>query len=158
MESSEEHRLDSALRKGLKGIEGLPESARLADASISRYLREKFGEVLLNEYSRISKHEEGSSITERTSQAMDQVVLDAQKLYSLFELHLRNKGEEFWQGVGSDVLGSAKGSGKPSFSGYSFNTQGTPSSRKFYCVEGCEFEGEEAYLFHRDRGHHPVPA
>ena len=159
MESSEEHRLDSALRRGLKGIEDLPESARLSDASITRHLREKFGEVLVKEYSRMSSSEDGPSVTARASQAMDQVVLDAQKLYYLFELHLRNKDEEFWAGLGPGVMPTkVEETGKPAFKGYSLDTrENRTSTRRFYCTEGCVFEGEEAYLFHRDRGHHPVP-
>jgi len=160
MASSEESRLDSALRRGLKGMEGVAESARLADENITSYLKKKFGEVLLREYRRRSNRiEDESAIEARTSRVLDDVVLDAQKLYRLFELHMNHRLDEAWEGlnlgdkaeeplaISSFADSYATGAERPSI-----------GLRKFYCVEGCVFEGESAYLDHRDRGHHPVPA
>ena len=165
MESSEESRLNAALRRGLRGIEGLSESARFADQNITRYLRQKLGELLLSEYKRRSyRNEDETAIVERSTQALDDVVLDAQKLYRLFELHVNNREDEFWEKLNRDrKTGSAAGpvmeSGKAVFSdSYSTNApRPVVARRRFYCTEGCVFEGESAYREHRDRGHHPVP-
>jgi len=166
MGSSEEPRLDSALRRGLKRIEGLPESARFADESITRYLKQKIGEILLREYRRRSyRNEDEAVLAERTNQMLDDVVLDAQKLYGLFELHMNNQHEAFWEGLkverkSGDTAGPAKEPRKAVFT-VSYSTSAprpATGGRKFYCTEGCELEGEQAYLAHRDLGHHPVPA
>ena len=166
MASSEESRLDSALRRGLKGIEGLPESARFADESITKYLNQKLRALLLREYrKRSNRNEDEAAIADRTTQALDDVVLDARKLYNLFELHMNNRPDEFWKGLNleSKAAGAADPSPKlekAAFTG-SFPTKDMQSSigvRRFHCVEGCVFEGELAYLAHRDRGHHPIPA
>jgi hypothetical protein len=165
MASSEESRLDSALRSGLKGIEGLPDSARFADESITRYLNQKFRALLLREYRKRSiRNDDEAAITERTTQALDDVVLDARKLYSLFELHMNNRLDEFWKGLNLESKAAsaaepAMGFEKAAFTG-SFPDRALPTSigvRRFHCTEGCEFEGESAYLAHRDRGHHPIP-
>jgi len=165
MASSEDSRLDSALRRGLKGVEGLPESARFADESIMRYLNQKVRALLLREYRRRSdRYEDESAIAERTTQALDDVVLDAKKLYNLFELHMSNRLDEFWEGLNLEskrggAVGPATEARKGAFSAsYSTNAQRAHiAERRFHCVEGCLFEGESAYLAHRDRGHHPVP-
>jgi len=165
MASSEETRLDSALRRGLKGIEGLPESARFADESITKYLNQKLHVLLLREYTRrFNRDEDEAAIAKRTTQALDEVVLDARKLYNLFELHMNNRFDEFWKALNPEgkAVGSAKpttGLGKAAFTS-SYSTRAVPTSigvRRFHCTEGCEFEGELAYLAHRDRGHHPIP-
>jgi hypothetical protein len=72
-------------------------------------------------------------------------------LYRLFELHMNKQLDEFWAGLNVGA--------KPSFTGsYSAGAPRTfIGHRRFYCTEGCVFEGESAYLSHRDRGHHPVP-
>jgi len=166
MASSEDSRLDSALRRGLKGIEGLPESARFADESITRYLNQKFRALLLREYrKRSNRSEDEATIAEQTTQALDDVVLDARKLYSLFELHMSNRPDEFWEGLkledeAAGAAEQAKELGKAAFSGSypARDLQTFIGVRRFHCVEGCEFEGELAYLAHRDRGHHPIPA
>jgi hypothetical protein len=166
MASSEESRLDSALRRGLKGIEGLPESARFADENITRYLNQKFRALLIREYrKRFNRNEDEAAIAERTTQALDDVILDAQKLYSLFELHMNNQIDEFWEGL--NLESKAAGAAEPptelqkaAFTG-SYPNRDLPTSigvRRFHCTEGCEFEGELAYFAHRDRGHHPIPA
>ena len=165
MAGSEESRLESALRRGLKGIEGLPDSARFADENITKYLRLKFSEVLLSEYRRQSFwNEDEAALARRTSQILDDVVLDAQKLYTLFELRMNNRLNEFWQGLnlGARTGGggeSATDAGKAPFAdSYSTEAPRAPvGHRRFYCTEGCVFEGELAYLAHRDRGHLPVP-
>ncbi len=33
-----------------------------------------------------------------------------------------------------------------------------PGARAFLCREGCRIEGEDTYLDHAARGHHPAPA
>ena len=164
MESSDEPRLDSAIRRGLKGIEGLPESARFADESITRYLKEKFEELLRSEYRRRSyRNEDEDAIAERTTQIMDGVVLDAEKLYRLFELHMNSRHDEFWEGLkppaGTGAASSpANDMGKARFSRiYPAGAPLIAGHRRFYCLEGCSIEGEQSYLEHRDRGHHPVP-
>jgi len=166
MGSSEDSRLDSALQRGLKRIEGLPESARFADESITRYLRQKIGELLLSEYRRRSyRNEDEAVLAERTSQMLDDVVLDAQKLYGLFELHMNNKHDAFWEGLkferkAADAASPAREPEKEVFT-ISYSTSPPRSSaagRRFHCTEGCELEGEQAYLAHRDLGHHPVPS
>ena len=165
MASSDEPRLDSALQRGLKGIEGLPESARLADESITKYLNQKFRALVLREYrKRSDRNEDEAVIAERTTQALDEVVLDARKLYNLFELHMNNRLDEFWGGLGLEgkLGGAVKPAKEPDKGAFaaSYST-GAPrnhiAERKFHCVEGCVFEGELAYLAHRDRGHHPIP-
>jgi hypothetical protein len=166
MESSEASRLDSALRRGLKRIEGLPMSARVADESITKYLRQKFGEILLSEYRRRSyRNEDDATIAERTNQILDGVVLDAQKLYSLFELHMNKQLDGFWEeldlgGKTKGASGTARDVEKAVFTvRYSTSAPRDPmGGRRFHCTEGCVFEGERAYLEHRDRGHHPIPA
>ena len=165
MASSEESRLDFVLRRGLKGIEGLPESARFADESITRYLNQKFRALLLREYRRRSNRNEGeTAIAERTTQGLDDVVLDARKLYRLFELHMSNRLDEFWEGLNTEGAPGpaepAKELEKAAFTGsYPARDPGTSIGvRRFHCTEGCVFEGELAYLAHRDRGHHPIPA
>jgi hypothetical protein len=166
MASSEESDLDSALRRGLKGIDGLPESARYADESITRYLNQKVRALLLREYrKRSNRNEDETAIAERTTEALDEVVLDAQKVYRLFELHMNNRLDEFWEGL--NLEGKAAGAAEPAtelekaaFTG-SYPNRDLPTSigvRRFHCTEGCDFEGELAYLAHRDRGHHPIPA
>jgi len=165
MESSEETRLDTALRRGLKGIEGLPESARSADENITRYLRQKLGELLLSEYKKRShRYEDETALVERVTQTLDEVVLDAQRLYTLFELHMNNRKDEFWEGLKRGAKRGGTG-GRPADGGiaavsssYSSGPRAWVGHRRFYCTEGCVFEGELAYLEHRDRGHHPVPA
>jgi hypothetical protein len=165
MTGSEESRLDSALRRGLKGIEGLPESARFADESITKYLKQKFNEVLLSEYRRRSyRNEDEAALVERTNRIMDDVVLDAQRMYRLFELRMNDKLDEFWEGLGLGAKGEGAsepsvGPGRVPFAdSYSIGASATPAwRRRYYCIEGCLFEGEQAYLEHRDRGHHPVP-
>jgi hypothetical protein len=166
MGSSGDSRLDSALQRGLKRIEGLPDSARFADESITRYLRQKIGELLLSEYRRRSyRNEDEAVLTERTNQMLDDVVLDAQKLYSLFELHMNNQHDAFWKGLKpEDKIGGTtappKDPEKEVFT-ISYSTSPPRSSmagRRFRCTEGCELEGEQAYLAHRDLGHHPVPS
>jgi hypothetical protein len=165
MASSEESRLDSALRRGLKGIEGLPESAHFADENITRYLKQKLGELLLSEYRKMSyRNEDEAAIAERANQVLDDVVLDAQKLYSLFELHMDKEHDRFWENLGVQGKGGggeppAGDAGNVTFSNsYSTGAPLPPAwRRRFYCTEGCLFEGEQAYLEHRDRGHHPVP-
>jgi len=165
MASSEESRLDSALQRGLKGIEGLPESARFADENIRRYLNQKFRVLLLREYGKGSNRNENEAvIAERTTQSLDDVVLDARKLYSLFELHMNNRLDEFWAGLNprgkaAGQAEPAKGLEKAAFTGsYPAKDLGTfIGVRRFHCTEGCVFEGELAYLAHRDRGHHPIP-
>ena len=165
MANSEESRLDSALRRGLKGIEGLQETARLADENIMKYLNQKFHALMLREYRmRYSGDEDEAAIAERTTQALDDEVLDARKLYNLFELHMNNRLDEFWKGL--NLKGMSGGSVKPATepgkgafaASYSTSAPRTHiAERRFRCVEGCVFEGELAYLAHRDRGHHPVP-
>jgi len=164
MENSGETRLDSALRRGLKRIEGLPESARFADESITVYLKQKLHEILLSEYRRRSyRNEDEAVIAERASRALDEVVLDAQKLYNLFELHMNKQPDRFWEGLNPDgkgATGTVKEATQPIFT-VSYSTSAPRSSlegRRFHCTEGCVFEGESAYLAHRDRGHHPVPS
>jgi len=166
MESSEESRLDFVLRRGLKGIEGLPESARFADESITRYLNQKFRALLLREYrKRSNRNEDETAIAERATQGLDDVVLDARKLYSLFELHMSNRLDEFWEGLNPEGKAAspaepAKELEKAAFTG-SYPARDSSTSigvRRFRCTEGCVFEGELAYLAHRDRGHHPIPA
>jgi hypothetical protein len=152
MESSEESRLDSALRRGLRRIEGLPESARFADENITKYLKQKIGELMIREYKRRTyRDEDETAIAGQTSRSLDDGVLDAQKLYRLFELHMNKQLDEFWAGINvgakTSFTGSYSGGAPRSYIGH----------RKFYCTEGCVFEGESAYLSHRDRGHHPVP-
>jgi len=165
MTNSGESRLDTALRRGLKGIEGLPESARFADQNIARYLKQKLGELLLSEYKRRSyRNEDETAMVERATQMLDDEVLDAQRLYSLFELRMNNRRDEFWEGL--NHVAKAESAAAPernfgkAFSG-SFSTISPRTAiphRRFYCTEGCVFEGESAYLEHRDRGHHPIPA
>jgi len=164
MESSEESRLDSALQKGLKRIEGLPESARFADESITRYLKQKLHEILLSEYRRRSyRNEDETVIAERANQILDDVVLDAQKLYNLFELHMNKQPDGFWEELdleGKGKAGPAKDPEKAVFTiSYSTGAQ-RPSmeGRRFHCTEGCVLEGDRQYLEHRDKGHHPVPS
>ena len=165
MVNSPESRLDGALRRGLKGIEGLPESARFADENITKYLRQKLGELLLSEYrKRTYRNEDEATMVERTTMLLDDVVLDAQKLYSLFELHMNRRADEFWDGLNRGAkagsAGGPSGPGKPALSD-SYSTkppQQWVGHRRFYCTEGCVFEGELAYLEHRDRGHHPIPS
>ena len=93
---------------------------------------------------------------------MDGVVLDAEKLYRLFELHMNSRHDEFWEGLRPDgkVAAPAKDPGRSPFVGtYSTAAPRAPTGpRRFYCLEGCLVDGEQAYLEHRDRGHHPVPA
>jgi hypothetical protein len=165
MTNSEESRLDSVLRKGLRGIEGLPESARSADESITRYLRQRFEELLVSEYRRRSNgYEDEVAVKARTTQILDEVVLDAQRLYELFELQLKDQLDGFWEelsleGKVGGAVGPGSSRGGAFIGSYSTGTGRTSmGGRRFYCTEGCEFEGELAYLAHRDRGHHPVPA
>lgn len=170
MESLEPSRLDSVLRKGLEAIGGLPESARYADENITRYLKQKFGELLVREYRRRSERREDEAVVaERTAQILDEAVQSAQKSYELFELQLKDQLGGFWEGLGLDggARGRMRGSTEPTpeppkaaFAG-AYSTKPLPAQiggRRFYCIEGCELEGELAYLAHRDRGHHPVPA
>ena len=166
MASSEETRLDTVLRKGLKGIEGLPESARFADESITKYLNQKFRALLLREYRRrFTRSEDDATIAERSNQALDEVVLDARKLYNLFELHMNDRLDEFWKALKPEGKAASPAEpptelGKAVFTG-SYSTGAPQTSigvRRFHCIEGCVFEGESAYLAHRDRGHHPIPA
>jgi hypothetical protein len=175
MTSLEESRLNSVLRRGLKGIEGLPESARSADESITKYLKQKLGELMVSDYKkRSSRNEDGEPVAELATQVLDEVVLDAQKLYELFELHLKNQLDGFWEGLdpegkvreavgaesGRDAVEPATGLGSLAINGSYSNGTGRTSigGGKFICIEGCVIEGDLAYLAHRDRGHHPVPA
>ena len=112
MTSLEESRLDSVLRKGLKGIEGLPESARSADANVTKYLKQKLGELMVSDYKKRSNRiEDGAAAAELATQVLDEVVLDAQKLYELFELHLKNQLDGFWEGLDLGKAGKAVSGG-----------------------------------------------
>ena len=166
MASSEESRLDSALRRGLKGIEGLPDSARFADENITKYLKQKFDELALSEYKRRAyRNEDEAAILKRTNRILDDVVLDAQRLYGLFELQMNRQLDTFWDGLDLSVKAGAEAGPatvpekKIFTTSYSTDSPRSPlAGRRYHCTEGCVFEGEVAYLAHRDRGHHPIPS
>jgi hypothetical protein len=171
MTSLEESRLDSLLKESLKGIEGLPESARSADETITEYLRQKLGELMVGDYRKKSDRDvDGAAATELATQILDRV-LGAQRLYDLFELHLKKRLDGFWEGLDPAGARVTAGSGggidaarqasdsrsAPSLASSASTRRTSAGSRRFYCTEGCEIEGDLEYLAHRDRGHHPVP-
>jgi hypothetical protein len=157
MRSSEWPSLDSALG----GLEGLHEDARVADETITNYLRQKFGELLVNEQrKRTGAMEDEAAMVLWANKATNRVVLDPSALYNVFDLQLKNELGEFWEMLDFEPSPAAKGVRVPSTTtappkeDAHWNMKGV---RVFHCTEGCEFMGEELYLAHRDRGHHPVP-
>jgi hypothetical protein len=159
MRNSEWPSLDSALG----GLEGLSDGARVADETITKYLRQKFGEILVKEQrKRLGPMEDEATIALWASKVTDRVVLDPSALYNLFDLQMKNELKEFWDGLDFEPGSSAKGATAPPAP-----APATPPNenahwnmkkeKRFHCTEGCEFVGEELYLAHRDRGHHPVP-
>ena len=161
MRNSEWPSLDSALG----GLEGLPNEARIADETITKYLRQKFGEILVKEQrKRLGPQEDEATIALWANRVTSRVVLDSSALYNLFDLQMKNELREFWDGLDFEPGPSAKGamappapptvSTSPPKEDAHWNMK---KERRFHCTEGCEFAGEELYLAHRDRGHHPVP-
>ena len=154
MKSSEWPSLDSALA----GLEGLADEARAADAKVTDYLRQKFAELLADEHRRrAGAGEDDGTIALWASQMASRVDLDPQALYSLFELQLKKELGEFWQKLDVTEPGPSamkRTAPPPPKEEVRWNLR---AGRRFHCSEGCEFVGEELYLAHRDRGHHPVP-
>jgi len=158
MRKSEWPSLDSALG----GLEGFPEEARVADETITRYLREKFQKLLVNEQrKRSGQVVDDAAVVLWASKVTNRVVLDPSGLYNLFDLQLKNELREFWDGLDFEPSASkgakapsAPAPGPPPKEDAPWNMK---KERRFHCTEGCEFVGEELYLAHRDRGHHPVP-
>jgi hypothetical protein len=157
MRSSEWPSLDSVLG----GLDGLPEGARVADETITKYLREKFGELLVNEQrKRSGPLEDEADVVLWASKVTNRVVLDPSALYNLFDLQLKNELGDFWEGIDFEPSMSrgAKASQAPPEQPPKHSAPwNMKKERRFHCTEGCEFVGEELYLAHRDRGHHPVP-
>lgn len=169
MASSEESSLTSLLQEELRGIEGLSEDARSADVRITTYLRQKFADLFSSEYKRRHATAEGErAVTYRAARVLDELVLDARTLYTLFERQLVDGLDEFWEGLDLDEapgVQDIEDRSDPRETTDWFGPGGTPVSGsslgvrepRFRCLEGCEFEGDGAYLAHRDRGHHPIP-
>jgi len=156
MTSSEWPKLDSALG----GLEGLSDDVRLADETTAKYLREKFGELLVNEHRKKSGSvEDEAALLLWASQIANRVVPDASALYNLLDLQLKHELGDFWERLElEEPSWSPKGERKPSAPPPTEDKQwNLREGRRFHCTEGCEFSGEELYLAHRDRGHHPVP-
>jgi hypothetical protein len=159
MKNSEWPSIDSALGE----LVGLPEDARVADDTITKYLRQKFAEILVNEQRRrLGPMEDEASIALWASKVTNRVVLDPSALYNLFDLQMKNELREFWKGLDFEPSPSARGAMAPPAPEPAPPPQedahwNMKKERRFHCTEGCEFVGEELYLAHRDRGHHPVP-
>lgn len=155
MKSSEWSSLDSALAR----LEGLPEDARIADGVITTHLRQKFAQLLVDEHRRRSgAGEDEGAITLWANQMTSRVVLDPQSLYRLFELQMKGELTEFWQRLDITEPGLSRGEkAGPAQQQIEEAHWNLREGRRFHCAEGCEFVGEDLYLSHRDRGHHPVP-
>ena len=156
MKNSEWSKLDVAL----KGLDGLPEGALAADRVIVNHLKQKFAELLVDEHRRRrGGGEDEGAIMLWASQMANREVLDPPSLYNLFDMQLRRELREFWGRLDIAGPGSSPKGGRevpaPTFrDDAQWNMR---EGRRFHCSEGCEFVGDELYLAHRDRGHHPVP-
>jgi hypothetical protein len=168
MEDSRDSSLESALRKGLNETEGLGMGARAADGKIREYLGQTLKDMLVHEYRRrFDKYEDEAAIRRWVALTVNESSLDAQTIYLLFELRMRSKMDEFWKELdladdkmtglvklGGTGVGPVRSESRvPSFDKASW----AKSGRRFHCDEGCDFVGDDLYLAHRDRGHHPIP-
>lgn len=156
MTSSEWPRLERALG----GLDGFRGDAAAADGAITSYFKQKFSELLANEHrKRSGAAEDEATIALWARHVTERVALDAPALYRLFELQLKGELGEFWNKLDwerPDLSASRPKAAPapPPDEDAQWNMKG---GRRFHCSEGCEFVGDELYLAHRDRGHHPVP-